>query len=146
MKTVTNSGCPRNPFRQWLVVKLFSCFIPLVLNSCFLIKTPVTIRSVPIKDTVSVFHFIISVRNDKNRGDSRYQTQSQQYERSKFHFIIKIEIIASKWKDLVLNCLSKSSHYQLAQFLRDVLHIKPVKIVMLWKIRFWKISKRLTIL
>ena len=70
------------------------------------------------------FHFIIPVMNDKYRGYSGYQKQSQQYKRSRFHFIIKIEIIASKWKDLVWIVSQKITDYQLAQFLRHVLHTK----------------------
>ncbi len=38
------------------------CIIP-ILHSCFLIKVPVTVKHVPIRDTVEVYHFIVSSSN-----------------------------------------------------------------------------------
>lgn len=40
----------------------------LLLHSCFLIKIPVSVRHEPIKDTVSVYHFIVS--SNKKIADS----------------------------------------------------------------------------
>lgn len=48
---------------------LFFCFIPLLFSSCFLIKTPIAITDIPIKDTVTVYHFIVS-NNHSQIADS----------------------------------------------------------------------------
>lgn len=48
-----------------IIRRLFFCFIPLLFNSCFLIKIPVKTNSAPIKDTVNVYHFIVSSSSKK---------------------------------------------------------------------------------
>lgn len=40
--------------------RLLFIFGVLLLHSCFLVKIPVSIRSTPIKDTVNVYHFIVT--------------------------------------------------------------------------------------
>ena len=48
-----------------IIRRLFFCSIPLLFNSCFLIKIPVDVNTEPIKDTVNVYHFIISRSKNK---------------------------------------------------------------------------------
>jgi hypothetical protein len=67
INSITSTFYPVNPILK--INKLFFCFFPLLFSSCFLIKTPIAITSTPIKDTVTVYHFIVS-NNHSQIADS----------------------------------------------------------------------------
>jgi hypothetical protein len=50
------------------------CFVPLLLSSCTFFQKPVSVRHSPVKDTVAVYHFIVSA--NKRKGADTATTNS----------------------------------------------------------------------
>ncbi len=53
-----------------ILKRLLFIYSTLLLHSCFLVKIPVNIRSTPIKDTVNVYHFIVTQSSSRAEDTS----------------------------------------------------------------------------